>query len=58
MYNAGANRVKAGTTPRHTFDHVSRILEFRNGIEALFQVEYVQRLPPLQQETLIAGSPW
>jgi hypothetical protein len=58
MYNAGANRVNAGTTPRHTLDHVSRILEFRNGIESLFQVEYVQRLPPPQQEALIAQSPW
>jgi soluble lytic murein transglycosylase-like protein len=57
MYNAGANRVNAGTTPRHTLDHVSRILEFRNGIESLFQVEYVERLPPLPQETLIAKAP-
>jgi soluble lytic murein transglycosylase-like protein len=58
MYNAGTNRVKAGTTPRHTLDHISRILAFRNGIESLFQAEYVQRLPPPQQETLIAKSPW
>jgi hypothetical protein len=56
MYNAGTNRVNAGTTPRHTLDHVSRILEFRNGIESLFQVEYVQRLPPLHPEALIASS--
>jgi soluble lytic murein transglycosylase-like protein len=58
MYNAGTNRVKAGTTPRHTLDHVSRILEFQKGIESLFQVEYVERLPPPQQGTLIAKSPW
>jgi soluble lytic murein transglycosylase-like protein len=57
MYNAGTNRVKAGTTPRHTLDHVSRILEFRNGIESLFRIEYVHRLPPAQQETLIAQFP-
>ena len=57
MYNAGANRVNAGTTPRHTLDHVSRILEFRSGIESLFQVEYVERLPSLQRETLIAKAP-
>ena len=56
MYNAGTNRVKAGTTPRQTLDYVSRILEFRNGIESLFQVEYVRRLPPPQQEALIAKS--
>jgi soluble lytic murein transglycosylase-like protein len=58
MYNAGTNRVKAGTTPRHTLDHVSQILEFRNGIEELFQVEYVRSLPLFQQETLIATSSW
>jgi soluble lytic murein transglycosylase-like protein len=58
MYNAGTNRVKAGTTPRRTLDYVSRILEFRNGIESLFQVEYMQRLPPSRQEALIARSPW
>jgi soluble lytic murein transglycosylase-like protein len=56
MYNAGTNRVNAGTTPRHTLDHVSRILDFQNGIESLFQVEYVQRLPPPLQEALIASS--
>jgi soluble lytic murein transglycosylase-like protein len=58
MYNAGTNRVKAGATPRQTLDYVSGILEFRNGIESFFQVEYVQRLPPPQQEALIAQSPW
>jgi soluble lytic murein transglycosylase-like protein len=58
MYNAGANRVNAGGTPRHTLDHVSRILEFRRGIESLFQVEYAQRLPPPpQREVLISKSP-
>jgi soluble lytic murein transglycosylase-like protein len=58
MYNAGTNRVKAGSTPRHTLDHVSRILEFRNGIEFLFQVEYVERLPSLQRVALVSQSPW
>jgi soluble lytic murein transglycosylase-like protein len=58
MYNAGSNRVKAGGAPRQTLDYVSRILEFRNGIESLFQVEYAQHLPPPQQEVLIATSPW
>jgi soluble lytic murein transglycosylase-like protein len=56
MYNAGPTRVRAGSVPRHTLDHVSRILEFRNGIEALFQIEYVQRLPPPQREALIARA--
>ncbi|MDR1596147.1 MAG: transglycosylase SLT domain-containing protein [Treponema sp.] len=57
MYNAGTNRVKAGSTPRQTLDHVSRILEFRNGIVSLFQAEYVQRIPSLRREILISKSP-
>jgi soluble lytic murein transglycosylase-like protein len=57
MYNAGTNRVNAGSTPRRTLDYVSRILEFRRGIESLFQVEYAQRLPPPPQwEVLISKS--
>jgi soluble lytic murein transglycosylase-like protein len=50
MYNAGTGRVNAGTTPRHTLAHVSRILEFRKGIEALFQDEYVQQISRPQRE--------
>jgi soluble lytic murein transglycosylase-like protein len=42
MYNAGTGRVIAGTTPRNTLSHVSRVLEFRKGIDSLFQAEYVQ----------------
>jgi hypothetical protein len=57
MYNAGTNRVKAGSTPRHTLDHISRILKFRNGIESLFQAEYVQRIPYPQREIMISKSP-
>jgi hypothetical protein len=50
MYNAGVNRVNAGTTPRHTLEHVARIMEFKRGIETLFQLEYEQGLPPPHQE--------
>jgi soluble lytic murein transglycosylase-like protein len=50
MYNAGVNRVNGGTTPRQTLDHVARIMEFRKGIEALFQLEYEQGHPPLRQK--------
>jgi hypothetical protein len=57
MYNAGTNRVNAGTTPRHTLDHVSRIMEFRKGIEFLFQIEYVQRAPYAEREIMISKSP-
>jgi hypothetical protein len=57
MYNAGTNRVKAGSTPRQTLDHISRILEFRKGIESLFQAEYVQRMPYPQREIIISKSP-
>jgi soluble lytic murein transglycosylase-like protein len=56
MYNAGAKRVNAGTTPRRTLDHVSRILEFRKGIESLFQDEYVQGARP-QRDIVISKSP-
>ncbi|AEF83581.1 transglycosylase SLT domain protein [Treponema primitia ZAS-2] len=57
MYNAGTNRVKAGTTPPHTLDHVSRILAFRKGIESLFQAEYIQREPQSQREIVISKTP-
>jgi soluble lytic murein transglycosylase-like protein len=57
MYNAGTNRVKAGSTPRQTLDHISRILQFQNGIESLFQAEYVQRIPYPQREIMISKSP-
>jgi hypothetical protein len=59
MYNAGAGRVVAGTTPRHTLAHVSRILEFRKGIESLFQAEYVQYIAGTrpQREIIISKSP-
>ncbi|GHV74981.1 hypothetical protein AGMMS49940_22830 [Spirochaetia bacterium] len=59
MYNAGTRRVNAGTTPPHTLSHVSRILEFRQGIETLFQAEYVQHiaLTRPQREIRISKSP-
>jgi hypothetical protein len=57
MYNAGTIRVKEGSTPRQTLDHISRILNFRNGIESLFQAEYVQRIPFPQREIMISTSP-
>jgi hypothetical protein len=50
MYNAGVNRVNGGTTPKRTLDHVARIMEFRRGIETLFQLEFEQGLPPPRQE--------
>jgi hypothetical protein len=57
MYNAGTGRVTAGTTPRQTLTYVSRILEFRNGIETLFQDEYVQGITHPQREIMISKSP-
>ncbi|GHU84746.1 hypothetical protein FACS189473_2740 [Spirochaetia bacterium] len=36
MYNAGTNRVAAGTTPKRTLDYVSRILDSQRQIEELF----------------------
>jgi soluble lytic murein transglycosylase-like protein len=57
MYNAGTGRVNAGTTPKHTLAHISRVLDFRRGIEALFHDEYVQRIARSQREIVISKSP-
>jgi soluble lytic murein transglycosylase-like protein len=39
MYNAGTNRVNHGGAPKVTLDYVSRIMDYRKGIEALFNAE-------------------
>jgi len=46
MYNAGTNRVNSSGTPRSTLDYISRIMENRWKIEALF----------FEQEALIQGQ--
>jgi hypothetical protein len=43
MYNAGTNRVHTGGTPKKTLDYVSRILSYRQKVEALFRTECLDR---------------
>ncbi|MDR0403112.1 MAG: lytic transglycosylase domain-containing protein [Treponema sp.] len=43
MYNVGVNRVKRGDVPVRTLNYISRIVGYRNGIEALFNAEIVKR---------------
>jgi hypothetical protein len=57
MYNAGSKRVTSGTTPKQSLDHVSRILEFRRGIDDLFRNEYLRQETRHQSEISIARSP-
>jgi soluble lytic murein transglycosylase-like protein len=40
MYNAGPSRVRSGGTPKITLDYISRILDRRRAIEALFLADY------------------
>jgi len=39
MYNAGTTRVRADSTPKTTLDYVSRVLAFKDGLDALFTRE-------------------
>jgi soluble lytic murein transglycosylase-like protein len=39
MYNAGTTRVRSDSTPKKTLDYVSRVLAFREGLDALFARE-------------------
>jgi hypothetical protein len=54
MYNAGTNRVTAGSTPKRTLDYVSNILNSKQRIEDVFE-EHQPGLPALvlvtQEET-------
>ena len=36
MYNAGTRRVKNGETPQVTLNYVSKIMNYRNGVDDLF----------------------
>jgi len=50
MYNAGAGRVNSSGTPRSTLDYISRILNNRSEIEALFnerEAQYQEQLDAL-----------
>jgi len=43
MYNAGTTRVSTGGTPKKTLDYASRILDFKNGLDGLFEQEFAIR---------------
>jgi hypothetical protein len=40
MYNAGLNRVRAGSTPKRTLDYISRIINRQRKIDELFVSSY------------------
>ncbi|QQO10519.1 transglycosylase SLT domain-containing protein [Breznakiella homolactica] len=52
MYNAGFSRVRTGGTPKVTLDYVSRILEFRQGVEDLFSAECLRKWAPAPVDVL------
>jgi len=43
MYNAGTTRVTNNNTPKRTLDYVSRILNYREGLEKLFTQQVASR---------------
>ena len=43
MYNAGVTKVKTGSTPQLTLNYVSHIIEYRKGIDSLFEKEIVEK---------------
>ena len=42
MYNAGTNRVRNNETPQVTLNYVSKIINYRQNLEALFETEVAQ----------------
>ena len=42
MYNAGTNRVRNNETPQITLNYVSKIINYRQNLEALFETEVAQ----------------
>lgn len=42
MYNAGTNRVRNNATPQVTLNYVSNIINYRQGLDELFDSEVVQ----------------
>ena len=39
MYNAGTRRVKIGETPQVTLNYVSKIMDYKDGLDDLFEVQ-------------------
>lgn len=62
MYNAGPTKVANNNTPRRTLDYVSKILNYKQGLERLFNQQVASRyqingseVHPLPGSTQIAG---
>ncbi|HOC29720.1 MAG TPA: transglycosylase SLT domain-containing protein [Treponemataceae bacterium] len=43
MYNAGTTKVRNNNTPKRTLDYVSRILNYKDGLETLFMQQVASR---------------
>lgn len=41
MYNAGTNKVRNDSTPQMTLNYVSKIMEYKNGLDQIFASEVV-----------------
>jgi hypothetical protein len=48
-YNAGLRRVTTGGTPKRTLDYISRVLQLKNGIEALFESKCPREAPAVAE---------
>ncbi len=54
MYNAGTTKVKTGTTPQKTLDYVSKIIEYKNGLDAIFSNQVVAKVQTENQDFYVA----
>lgn len=54
MYNAGTTKVKTGTTPQKTLDYVSKIIEYKNGLDAIFSNQVVAKAQTAEQDIYVA----
>ena len=54
MYNAGTTKVKTGTTPQKTLNYVSKIIEYKNGLDAIFSNQVVAKVQNAENDIYIA----
>ena len=54
MYNAGTTKVKTGTTPQKTLNYVSKIIEYKNGLDAIFSNQVVAKVQNTGNDIYIA----
>ena len=52
MYNAGTNRVRKGETPQVTLNYVSKIMNYKNGVDDLFDFQSENWLDSTLFETI------